>query len=155
MLVHDLDTTKDVLNNPDMDGRPEFAMVRARDPFFKALGKVFLCVMIFLCKIMYLSGIFFRDNLFWRNQRRFTLRHLRDFGFGRRFNELEMNIEEELRSFVDLIKGGAKFEYEKKLVSDDGLVSVPHIFSGHPANLFIKCVINERLSRKDLESAFR
>lgn len=83
------------------------------------------------------------------------MRHLRDFGFGRRFNELEIHIDEELRALIDLIKGGAKYDYEKKLVTDDGLVSVPHIFSGHPANLFLKVVINERCSRKDLESVYK
>lgn len=101
------------------------------------------------------SGIFFRENMFWRNQRRFTLRHFRDFGFGRRFTELEIHIEEELRALVDLIKNGAKYDYEKKLVTDDGLVSVPHIFSGHPANLFLKVVTNERFSRKDLGTVFQ
>lgn len=100
------------------------------------------------------SGIFFRDGEFWRKQRRFTLRYLRDFGFGRRFDELEIHIDEELRAFVELIKGGAKYDFEKKLVTEDGLVSVPHIFSGHPANLFLKCIINERFGREELQSVF-
>lgn len=39
LAVHDLDTTMEVLNNPDLDGRPIFPMVRARDPLFKAWGK--------------------------------------------------------------------------------------------------------------------
>lgn len=156
MLVLDLDTTKEVLNNPDMDGRPIFPMVRARDPFFGVFGETFF-IAFWVTKFQFLhssTGIFFRDDEFWRNQRRFTLRYLRDFGFGRRFDELEIHIDEELRAFVELIKGGAKFDYEKKLVTEDGLVSVPHIFSGHPANLFLKCVVNERFDRKELQSVF-
>lgn len=38
MVVHDLDTTKEVLNNPDLDGRPIFPIVEARDPFFRVFG---------------------------------------------------------------------------------------------------------------------
>lgn len=45
------------------------------------------------------------------------------------------------------------FEFQE-LVTADGLVSVPHIFSGHPANLFLKVVINERLSRQDLKVVY-
>lgn len=41
------------------------------------------------------------------------MRHLRDFGFGRRFDELELEIDEELREFVDIVKNGPKYEYEK------------------------------------------
>lgn len=60
-----------------------------------------------------LSGIFFTEGTFWRNQRRFMLRNLRDFGFGRRFQELEIHMDEELRDFVDLVKSGPKYDYEK------------------------------------------
>lgn len=101
-----------------------------------------------------ISGIFFKDGLFWQNQRRFTMRHLRDFGFGRRFEELEIHIDEELRAFVDLIKNGAKYDYEKKLMTEDGLIAVPQIFTGHPVNLFLKCMVNERFGRKELGSVF-
>lgn len=38
--IHDLDTTREVLNNPDVDGRPIFPMVRARDPLFNVWGKI-------------------------------------------------------------------------------------------------------------------
>lgn len=38
---------------------------------------------------------------------------MRDFGFGRRFDELEKHINDELLSLVDVIKNGPKFEYEK------------------------------------------
>jgi len=33
------------------------------------------------------AGVFFSDGPFWIEQRRFTLKHLRDFGFGKRSME--------------------------------------------------------------------
>lgn len=49
----------------------------------------------------------------WHDQRRFMLRHLRDFGFGRRFEDLEIETNEELLHFVDLLKNGPKYDFEK------------------------------------------
>lgn len=58
-------------------------------------------------------GIFFIDGPVWKEQRRFTLRHLRDYGFGRRFESLENEIKDEIMNFVNLIKEGPKYEHEK------------------------------------------
>jgi hypothetical protein len=44
-----------------------------------------------------LAGFFFNDGPFWAEQRRFSLRHLRDFGFGKRSLEgIIMDEAEEL-----------------------------------------------------------
>lgn len=59
------------------------------------------------------AGIFFTDGPFWKEQRRFFLRYIRDFGFGRRFESLEKHINDELLSFVDVIKNGPKFIHEE------------------------------------------
>lgn len=40
------------------------------------------------------------------------LRYLRDFGFGRRFDELEYSLNEELTYLVDLIRYGPKYDFE-------------------------------------------
>ncbi|XP_065336675.1 methyl farnesoate epoxidase-like, partial [Cloeon dipterum] len=45
-----------------------------------------------------ISGVFFSEGERWRNQRRFTLRHLRDFGFGRR--TMDQYIQEEFNVLV-------------------------------------------------------
>lgn len=58
-------------------------------------------------------GVFFHDGESWREQRRFALRYMRDFGFGRRFDSLEAEIEIQIRQFIDIIKHGPKFEHEK------------------------------------------
>lgn len=41
------------------------------------------------------------------------LRNLRQFGFGRRFDELELEINDELNGFITLLKDGPKYEHEK------------------------------------------
>lgn len=38
ITVHDMDTTKEVLNNPDISGRAMLPFVQARDPDFKIFG---------------------------------------------------------------------------------------------------------------------
>lgn len=64
------------------------------------------------------EGIFFTEGPVWHEQRRFTLRYLRDFGFGRRFDELEIDINDEITNFISMLKNGPKYEHEK--VSDRG-----------------------------------
>lgn len=58
------------------------------------------------------TGIFFTEGDIWHDQRRFTLRYLRDFGFGRRFDSLEKEIEIQIAEYFDIIKSGPKFSHE-------------------------------------------
>lgn len=41
------------------------------------------------------------------------MRHLRDYGFGRRFERLENEIKDEMMGFLNLIKEGPQFEHEQ------------------------------------------
>lgn len=61
---------------------------------------------------MHFLGIFFTENDLWHEQRRFTLRYLRDFGFGRRFDTLEMEIQSQIAQYIDIVKNGPKYEHE-------------------------------------------
>lgn len=61
-------------------------------------------------------GIFFRDGISWHEQRRFALRNLRDFGFGRRFDSFEKEIEIEISTLIDIVKNGPKYDFEKVCV---------------------------------------
>jgi hypothetical protein len=54
---------------------------------------------------MRVTGITLTDDKLWENQRRFSLRHMRDFGFGRRFAELEDIGKEEIQDILDLLNG--------------------------------------------------
>ncbi len=94
------------------------------------------------------------QGLYWRDQRRFTLRYLRDFGFGRRFLELELDIEDELKQLIDLIKNGPKYSHEKGLFKD-GMVSCPNVFYPLAANSFLKVMCNERVPRENHDKLLR
>lgn len=60
-----------------------------------------------------IAGIFFTENDIWHEQRRFTLRYLRDYGFGRRLETLEMEIQVQIAQYIDMVKNGPKYEHEK------------------------------------------
>lgn len=54
------------------------------------------------CTITYnITGVFFTEGDLWKNQRRFTLRHLRDFGFGK--NTMDQYIQEEVSILFNAI----------------------------------------------------
>lgn len=58
-------------------------------------------------------GIFFTEGPVWHEQRRYALRNLRDFGFGRRQDVFEMELQDEILNLIDLIKNGPKYDFEK------------------------------------------
>lgn len=95
IIVNDEDKVKKALFHRDFDGRPDLLAARLRDPHFE------------------LRGIFFRDGDLWHEQRRFTLRYLRDYGFGRRFDELEQEISFQIGQYIDMIKNGPKYPHEQ------------------------------------------
>lgn len=68
-------------------------------------------VYVFILKIS--PGIFFTDGHLWHEQRRFVLRYLRDYGFGRRYQLLEIEIHDEFKIFIDMVKYGPKYSHEK------------------------------------------
>lgn len=96
------------------------------------------------------QGIFFRDGPIWKEQRRFVLRYLRDFGFGRRFEELELVIQEELTDMIDLIRNGPKYEHEKRYIKEGGYrILMPYFLSPFSANSLFHIMYNERYARQD------
>lgn len=80
-----------------------------------------------------LVGIFFTDGYFWHVQRRFSLRYLRDYGFGRRSDTLEAVIESEIKEMIDMRINGNKFPAEKVTAFKKGLldelIDINHVIS--------------------------
>jgi methyl farnesoate epoxidase/farnesoate epoxidase len=67
-----------------------------------------------------LSGVFFSDGTFWVEQRRFTLRHLRDFGFGK--SNMETSIFEEIEEVINELRHRKEFQVNTKFNSCQSLV---------------------------------
>lgn len=89
VAVFSLDLVKEVLTRDEFIGRVDTIITRSR-----GLGR--------------LLGVFFADGLFWKEQRRFGLRHLRDYGFGRRSSYMENYVEAELKDLVDFMTSDPK-----------------------------------------------
>ncbi|KAL5284034.1 hypothetical protein ACFFRR_006355 [Megaselia abdita] len=130
VVVHDEQAIKKVLNSQIFEGRPDGFVIRMRELNFKH------------------NGIFFNEGPQLIESRRFILRNLRDYGFGRRFDELEAVMADNVQDFVDLIKEGPKFSYEGKYVQNGKLLS-PYIFAPTVLSTFIHILTNERLTREE------
>ncbi|EDV49299.1 probable cytochrome P450 304a1 [Drosophila erecta] len=132
-VVHSADGVREILNNQVFDGRPKLFAAAMRDP-----GQD-------------VRGIFFQDGALWKEQRRFILRYLRDFGFGRRFDQLELVIQEQLNDMLDLIRNGPKYPHEHEMVKPGGYrVLLPLLFNPFSANSNFHIVYNECLSREEM-----
>ncbi|XP_055296744.1 probable cytochrome P450 304a1 [Sitodiplosis mosellana] len=129
VVVNDSENVKKALFHRDFDGRPDILMGRMRHPNLD------------------LHGIFFTEGDTWHEQRRFTLRYLRDFGFGRRFDSLEKEMEIQISQYIDIIKNGPKYPHEQKYFKD-GKVLLPYAFGPAFGNCFITCLLNEPMPRE-------
>ncbi|XP_055852081.1 probable cytochrome P450 304a1 [Episyrphus balteatus] len=134
-VVHCPEGVKEILNNSAYDGRAESFLALLRDPNHNK------------------RGIFFQEGPIWKEQRRFIIRYLRDFGFGRRFQELELVINEEIKDFIDLIKNGPKYEHEKAVVKN-GKIFLPLAFSPFIGNCMFHVIFNERIPRAEQDRVF-
>ncbi|KAG8235108.1 hypothetical protein J437_LFUL015535 [Ladona fulva] len=98
VILCNTESAKEVLGREEFDGRPT-------GPFFetRTWGSR--------------KGVMIVDGAFWQEQRRFVLRHLKDFGFGRRTMEELVQVEvAEMAKFLmsEISKGtkqGAQGEY--------------------------------------------
>lgn len=79
-LNHEL--SKELLTREEFLGRPDTCIARER-----GFGE--------------LIGIFFIEGPKWKEQRRFALRHMRDFGFGRRSERMEDFVRGETSKLIE------------------------------------------------------
>uniref|UniRef100_A0A6M2DMS5 Putative cytochrome n=1 Tax=Xenopsylla cheopis TaxID=163159 RepID=A0A6M2DMS5_XENCH len=128
VIVQDYETVKEVLNRREFDARMDIIVARMRDPSHN------------------IRGIFFTDGQFWHEQRRFALRYMRDFGFGRRCPTLEAMINEELNDLISLLKNGP-VEKDENTICNNGMVLMPDIFFVTFMNSFMAVFARERWPR--------
>ncbi|CAG7726561.1 unnamed protein product, partial [Allacma fusca] len=84
VVLNDAKLIKEAWNNPMVTGRPHFILASER------------------CRDGVNRGIVFQDGNEWTEQRRFALRHLRDFGFGK--NSMESLVMDEVIEFLGELK---------------------------------------------------
>ena len=82
----------------------------------------------------------FVDGEFWSEQRRFTMRHLRDLGFGR--TSSENVIEEEIHEMLDDLRASAAS-------NPAGIVDFKGVFSVSIINVLWAIIGGERFQRND------
>lgn len=98
IILNDEQSVKDALFTREFDGKPGLMLAQLREPEFV------------------IRGVFFTEGPLWKEQRRYMLRYMRDYGFGRRFKELELETLDEFKTFIDIVRNGPIYEHEK--VSD-------------------------------------
>lgn len=132
IILNDHASVKASLFKREFDGKPDVLLARLRHPLYRV------------------QGLFFTQNQLWFEQRRFTLRYLREFGFGRRFEMLEHEIAEELGHVVDWLKYGPKFPHEHVHYRTGGHAQLPLAFSPFFGNCLMQVWLNEKWPRAEL-----
>lgn len=101
LFVGDFDTVKEIFNHPDLQER----MIPQYKPLFYEER---------INTSKHTPGVIQSEGKTWTEQRRFTLRTLRDFGFGK--SGMEEMIQEELTAFIEMIKKteGKPFDFLNK-----------------------------------------
>jgi len=126
VVVHDYDSIRQVVTRPEFQGRFKVPVFNKRS-YNKNLG------------------IIFTDEQFWVEQRRFTLRYMREFGFGRRFAHLEDVMKEEMQDMLDVLNG----RRQDKEIFSDGLTRVPTVFIPVVLNAMWHMFAGQRFSTKE------
>uniref|UniRef100_A0A182UK02 Cytochrome P450 n=1 Tax=Anopheles melas TaxID=34690 RepID=A0A182UK02_9DIPT len=134
VIVRDGEIARKLLTRRELHGRPDLFLARMRQKQF------------------HLRGINFIDGPGWKDQRRFFLRHLRDYGFGRRSEQYEQEMEKELWKLVEQLASGQRYGYERDFMRDGGAVKCPDVFLVTLANIFLQVTISERYDRERAKS---
>ncbi|XP_058118056.1 probable cytochrome P450 304a1 [Anopheles ziemanni] len=133
LVINDLAVAREVLTRREFDGRPNLFLALMREKHFKR------------------RGVFFTDGPEWRDQRWFFLRYLRDYGFGKRSEQYELEVGYELQELVNVLKKGPQFEYERDYMRD-GSVKCPDVFFVVLANALLQIFVGERYHRSKAEA---
>ncbi|XP_024947074.1 probable cytochrome P450 304a1 isoform X2 [Cephus cinctus] len=138
-VAQDSSTCKELLNKKEFDGRI------VDSDYFKAraFGKQL--------------GIFFVDGSYWQEQRRFALRHMRDFGFGRRQEKWENDVLHEVSKLIEIINTGAHNDEEKTVLRSGTYPTAlfPDILFHITAGSIWAIISGEKIDRDDHEQLRR
>ncbi|KAF5307367.1 hypothetical protein FQR65_LT07084 [Abscondita terminalis] len=99
-------------------------------------------------------GIVFTDGPLWKEQRRFSLRHLRDYGFGRRFNSTEGLYESEIKNLIEFLHSEPSSN-DLDICSKRGRVLMPDFFYGTLSNTILHMLVGQRFDEKELRELGR
>ena len=94
VIVGDFDTLKQLFNNPDVQNRGHGDYQKCQ-----IAGKV--CIERGT-KLQPLGGIFLSQGKIWSEQRRLTVKTLKDFGFGK--SSMEEIIQDEFKQFINYLQ---------------------------------------------------
>ncbi|EEZ99196.1 cytochrome P450 304E1 [Tribolium castaneum] len=104
------------------------------------------------------KGIFFTDGPVWKQQRRFALRHMRDYGFGRRSENMENLAHQETNYLIDFLTKEPS-QGDLDVCKKKGLVLVPDFMYGSLINTVMLVLTSRHFEhqevRKYAKAAFR
>ena len=118
IIIQDFDLAKDLLSRDEFSDRAPVPSGEVRGYENKLLG------------------IFATSGSMWREQRRFTLKHLRDFGFGKQ--SLDIVIQDEANDTIEKIIETSLSNRVKYNVKIDGLFNIPAV------NVIWRIIANKR-----------
>nr|CAD7400581.1 unnamed protein product [Timema cristinae] len=123
VVACDLNTVKEIFARPEFNGKLDCYISQAR-----AMGITL--------------GLFFTDSDLWIEQRRFTLRHLRDYGFARRSVLQEENVRQEVMDLLALLNSSkGKEDYD---VFHDDCALLPQLFCPGTINCLWSVLAGDR-----------
>ncbi|XP_069687544.1 probable cytochrome P450 304a1 [Periplaneta americana] len=126
VVACDYESIREVETRPEFLGRMDTIVARER-----GLGK--------------LLGVILADGPLWAHQRRYMLRHMRDFGFGTRSVKLENLMEQEIQDVVEVLQGRKKDEG----IFKNGQALVPDLFYHVLLNAIWSMYAGDRFSHSD------
>ncbi|CAL7939197.1 unnamed protein product [Xylocopa violacea] len=130
IIASDYSSVKDILTREEFDGR----LMNLTTTLSAGYGKPL--------------GIFFIEGPVWQEQRRFMLRHMRDFGFGRRHEKYEANMLEEMSILVNMLKDGPINDKEKEYLKN-GYALFPDVLYPCVTNSIWDIFFGERFNRSE------
>ncbi|XP_063909187.1 probable cytochrome P450 304a1 [Zophobas morio] len=117
-LSHEL--TKEMLSRDEFVGRVDTVIVRVR-----SRGEP--------------KGIFFSDGSFWKTHRKFSLRHLRDYGFGRRSDVMENYVADEVNYLLNFLTSEPTKD-DMEVCKSKGQILVPDFLYGSLINIIMSMI---------------